>query len=285
MSRHCIGGITARSVNHRSVSQLNSYSRCGLSYFLSRVAEGVSESPAAWSFQGVAVHKAIESFELSNRTASLGELFDIFTVEWNRLIESAKDREPNLDAWLTGGRKKTENDIRDRYSIGKSQIETYVNYCQTDPLEVWTLPDTGKPAIEVPFDIDVGGIRVVGYIDQIKQDPNTGDLLVRDIKTGSKKPHGYKQLVVYRYAIESLYSTPVLWGDYWMAKDGRPCDPIYLGGHARERIQAWFQMMDFAERNGIYLSNEGDHCRTCSVAPYCPDMGGTSPEGIHFLGT
>jgi hypothetical protein len=212
-------------------------------------------------------------------------LIDIFTEEWERLIAEAMEQEPNLDAWLTGGRKKTENDIRDRFATGKDQIKIYMDYSRNDPLEMWTLPNTGLPAVEVPFDIDIGGIRVKGFIDQIRRDPKTGDLLVRDIKTGTKKPTGYKQLAVYSYAIESVYRTPVLWGDYWMAKDAKPCDPIYLGGHARNRIEAWFQMMDFAEKNGVYVANEGDHCRICPVAQFCPDMGGTPPEGIYFLGT
>src|SRR5687768_12146325 len=74
----CIGGMTAHSVPHRSVSQLNSYFGCGLRYAFERRYR-LPQSPAAWSIQGVAVHKAIEHWELSHRTAPLGLLIDIFT--------------------------------------------------------------------------------------------------------------------------------------------------------------------------------------------------------------
>lgn len=270
-------------VTHRSVSQLNTYS-CGLRYYLGRIRK-VPRTPAAWTIQGSAVHSAVEMYEKSLRTAPEWALVDRYRETWQRLKRNALLEEPNLDAWMTGGRKKARKDIEDRFALGQEQITKYLEYAKHDPLRVWTLPDSGLPASEVKFLEDFGGVQVLGYVDLIMEDPVTGELQVRDIKTGTQKPIGLIQLAVYRWAIKKKYGRDLQWGDYWMAKYGAPSEPIYLGNTSLKQVESRFQMMDFAESNGIYLPNEGAHCRICDVSRYCPYMGGAAPEGIYFLGT
>jgi len=214
------------------------------------------------------------------------DLLNTYEETWDRLIGEAQRREPNPAAWLTGGRKRTDKDIADRHSLGRDQIAAYLAFARNDILRVWTLPDTGKPASEVEFREDFGGIEVIGFIDLIMQDPRTGELLVRDLKTGTKKPVGHAQLAVYKWAIRKKYHFDVQWGDYWMAKYGTTEPKIYLGDIPLRRVESWFQMMDFAERNKVYLPNVGDGCRSiCDVSRHCPDIGGTPPEGVYHLGT
>lgn len=277
-------GIVENAI-HRSVSQLNTYTACQQRYYFGRVLR-LRRSPAAWSIQGSAVHAAVELWEKSGRQASMKDLLNIFEETWDRLIGEARRREPNPAAWMTGGRKRTDKDIADRHALGREQISTYLAFARNDILRVWTLPDTGEPASEVEFREDFGGVEVLGYIDLIMQDPRTGALLVRDLKTGTKKPVGHTQLAVYRHAILKKYGVDARWGDYWMAKYGTTEPRIYLGDIPLRRIESRFQMMDFSERNGIYLPNVGDHCRSiCDVARYCPDIGGQAPEGVFHLGT
>lgn len=231
------------------------------------------------------MHSGIELWEKSRRTATLNAVQDAFHETWEALIALALERQPNLDAWMTGGRKKASKDIEDRYILGKEQIATYIEYAKVDPLRVWDLPDTGEPASEVRIEADFGGINVLGIVDLIMVNPETGALLVRDIKTGTKLPVGTRQLVTYRWMINKKYGVDPQYGDYWMAKNGVPTPRSYLGNFTEAQVSAWYQMMDYAEKQGIYIPNPGDHCRICDVARFCPDMGGTPPEGIPLLGT
>jgi putative RecB family exonuclease len=152
-------------------------------------------------------------------------------------------------------------------------------------LRPWNLPDTGWVASEVPFEEDFAGVRVKGFIDLILEHPTTGALVVRDIKTGAKKPTGTFQLATYRHAVIKKYGVDPQWGDYWMCKDDGPSTPEYLGGTSEELIASQYQIMDTAERDELYGANIGDHCNRCDVAKYCPFVGGEPPEGIPMLGT
>lgn len=215
----------------------------------------------------------------------MNAVIDAFVETWETLIEKSMQKQPDLDAWMTGGRKKAAKDIEDRYALGKEQIADYIEYAKVDPLKVWNLPDTGEPASEVKIEEDFSGVNVLGIVDLIMVDPDTGALLVRDIKTGTKLPVGSRQLITYRWMINKRYGVDPLWGDYWMAKNGKPTFPAYLGNFTEKQVSAWYQMMDKAERDEIYIPNPGDHCRICDVARFCPDMGGIPPEGIPLLGT
>ncbi|GAA2687731.1 RecB family exonuclease [Nonomuraea recticatena] len=271
-------------IKHRSVSQLNSYSACGLCYLLKRVLR-LPQSPAAWSIQGTAVHAAIETFERSRRTADDETVLNRYREVWTEKVEAALEAEGDLDAWMKSGNKRPEKDLEDRFARGLDQVRSYLLWVQTDPLTVWTLPDSGEPAVEVKFREPFGGVEVLGFIDLIMQDPRTGDLLVRDIKTGSKKPVGGFQLATYRWAVNDRYGVDCQWGDFWMGKDGKPSAPEYLGRFTRQQVNTWYQMMDEAESAEIYIPNPGDHCRTCDVARHCPQVGGTPPPGVPMLGT
>lgn len=128
-------------------------------------------------------------------------------------------------------------------------------------------------------------MKVKGFIDLIMEDPTTGALLVRDIKTGAKKPVGTIQLATYSIAMRKKYGVEIAWGDYWMCKDDGPSSPEYLGGIPEQVITSQFQIMDAAEQDQMYTANVGDHCGRCDVAKHCPFVGGQAPEGIYMLGT
>src|SRR5699024_10728064 len=75
------------TTRRRSASQLMSYSQCSEMYRLQRRTDA-PQRPAAWLFQGTAVHAAIELFEESRRKASMEELEDAFIISYR---EAAND--------------------------------------------------------------------------------------------------------------------------------------------------------------------------------------------------
>ncbi|WP_344580523.1 PD-(D/E)XK nuclease family protein [Nonomuraea roseoviolacea] len=262
-----LGGITT---HHRSVSQLTSYAGCGEAYRLERVAK-VPQTPAAWFAQGTAVHEAVERWERTYREHSPEQAQAWYYDAWEREIEAALAVEPDLSKWQAPGRTKPDTDLKNRMVRGADQVAGYIAYALQDrlaPIEY----EPGEPSTEVPFTLDLDGVRVIGSIDLILADRH-GRLLVRDIKTGSRLPTSPIQLAVYAVAVEDLLGDRPFWGDYFMCKNNAPTDPIPLRNFTREDVARWFVQMDRSEKAGNYLPNPGDRCKTCGVRRYCSVMG------------
>lgn len=254
-----------------SVSRLTSIARCGLAYELERV-EKLPATPAGWTMQGTGVHDAADAWEKSARTMGVLDAQEVFKRSWRAEIAKADARVPDRSTWLVGGRKKVQDDLVDRYNGGLQQVADYIAYNhQDDNLRPYELPD-GSIAAEVGFEVEFRGITVRGYIDVIMQDVNTGELLVRDIKTGAKVPVVPFQLIVYRMAVNNIFGEDVRWGDFFMTRDAKPTPPIDLTTLDQDLIEKWFLRQVEIEERRLFLPNPGDACRTCGVAPHCPLM-------------
>nr|WP_246430724.1 PD-(D/E)XK nuclease family protein [Streptomyces rectiverticillatus] len=255
----------------RSHSQFSQYKRCGHEYEHSRVLR-TPQAPAAWFAQGTAVHAAIEQFEKSARTLTKVQAVDAYVAAWADEQEKMFKVEPDVNRWRVIGRKRPSKDLEDRYLEGHRQVVGYVDYVKSSGETVWSLPD-GKPAVEVEFNVELDGVPVLGYIDQIIEHPDLG-LMVRDIKTGTKLPTDPLQLVLYKMAMKIQFDVDVQYGDYWMGKNLAPTDPYWLGNVDAAWLADQYRQMDIAERNGVYLANPGDHCRVCGFKGQCFIFGG-----------
>lgn len=257
---------------HRSVSQLTSWVRCGEAYRLERVAKA-PQTPAAWTLQGTAVHAAVEHWEKSGGKAPLAETLQVFNTAWDTGLTAMRAREPDQNLWMTGTPKtKGGVDATRRRQRGQEQVAAYIGYRQTDPFEVWETPD-GQPAVELEFKVVLGGVEVVGYIDLVLETPDGENLLVRDLKTGSKLPDSALQLGVYAEAVEQKYGIRPRWGDFFMAKNNAPTKPYDLSPYTAERLGRWFARLDRAVNAGVFIPSPGESCRTCGVAKYCDAVG------------
>src|SRR5699024_9703686 len=253
---------------HRSVSQVNQYAKCPYGYKLDRI-DRVWSRPAAWLSQGTAVHAAAEAYERSGRTMTLEQMQDVFREEYaNATAELAEDT-PNTEYWLASGPYKGPQDIERRYDIGLEQCARYIDWYQEHPEEtVWITPD-GVLAVELPFDVDLNGVRVRGYIDAVVVDPERG-LVVRDNKTGNQPGDDF-QLATYAVAVAETYDVPQpAWGDYWMGRSGKPTKPYDLSGWTKDKVAAVYKDMDDAVKAGHFPADpEPSKCRFCSVAMSC----------------
>lgn len=256
----------------RSFSQLKEYASCSEAYRLKRIVK-VPDRPAAWFTHGRAFHAAVEAYELSGRTLTPDQCIAAFEAAWAEGISADYDRQPDLTAWMTGGRRKPETDIELRYEEGKAQVLSYLEYVKSSGETIWTTPD-GRKAIELEIEFTLSDVRVIVFIDQVIQTPQ-GALVVRDLKTGSSW-NSPIQLAVYDLALEAQFGLRAGWGDFWLAKKGKPDSPIDLSVYTAKRVGAWFFQMDRAQQVGIYLPNPSDKCRNlCGVSQWCTAVGGT----------
>lgn len=250
----------------RSVSQTEQWEKCGHQYKLQRI-DRVVPRPAAWSFQGTAFHSAAEKFEKEHREASEEEMVQIFSDQYSTMVNGAMSKEPDLSKWMTAMKKPAGQDIEDRYKLGQSQVREYVQWSKKNKPAIWVTPD-GKQALELYFKVEIGGVQVRGYIDQLIDEPDE-TVRVRDLKTGSTKSK--LQLQTYKIAVEKLYGVKVNLGDWYFGKTGAlsPAKGVDLAGVSEMEVGDRYDSMDEGVKAGDFPPNPGFHCGFCDVSHAC----------------
>ena len=136
----------------RSVSQLNQFVRCPMSYKLGRL-DKVWARPAAWLAQGRAFHAVAEEYELSLAAKvrmSTEKAYESYRTHYAAEIEASTDETPNFDFWSWSGPYNGERDIARRHGIGLEQVDKFIQWHISDGQEIWWTP-TGTPGIELEF--------------------------------------------------------------------------------------------------------------------------------------
>lgn len=252
----------------RSVSQLNEHDKCGYRYRLNRI-DKAWRKPAAWLPQGLGVHEAVESFEKSERTMTLPQMEDVFTESYAKHTNRLAEDVPNFRYWFRSGPYDGEADIERRYGIGIEQVAKYKAYTEKKPEETPFRFDDGSLCVEWPFEMEVGGVPVRGYVDAIVWDSELKQWVARDVKTG-KSPGDEKQLAVYGIAFEKATGIEIDHGDYWMARTGKPTIPYDLTEWPEQRVAEEFQRLDEAVKAEVFEPDpEPDKCRFCDVNTAC----------------
>ncbi|MEU3690510.1 RecB family exonuclease [Streptomyces narbonensis] len=252
----------------RSVSQVKQYDQCPYAYYLARIARE-PELQAAWLAQGVAVHSAAEEFEKSGRTMPLEDVQAVFGSVYTRMANEGLEKEPAEEDWQASGPYTGFVDLERRWHLGLEQCEKYVRWYKEHPDEqIWKSP-SGEAAIEKRFDIEVAGVKVIGFIDQVINHPKHGPL-VRDIKTGViPKVDDTFQLDVYALAMKRLHDLDCKAGDYWSGKSGKPSRVRKLDIHT-SGVEDIFKAMDDGVKAGRYTPKpDSEKCGRCPVQRSC----------------
>ena len=266
--------VDLASPKHRSVSQLESYSDCGIRYKLERI-DKVPQSDAWWNVGGTSVHYAIEQYEKKRAEGETLSVEDTQKIYANKLEELSPTE---ADEWLMGWRKASKGKEDKEWWIehGEDMVFRYVQAAETRTYEILRDP-IGNPIVEWVFDLDVDGIIVRGYINQAFLSSNGSAVLVRDVKAGKSTPSDSLQTAMYGWALRKILNADVRWGSYWMARKGEQTPPIdLLARHPWEEIVYRVHTMDKAENAGIYLPRVSSFCISCSVKDYCPAQGNGS---------
>lgn len=259
----------------RSVSQTEQYEKCGWRFYLQRV-ERVTPRPAAWSFHGTAFHAAAEAVEKSGRAIGEEEAVQIFSDRYSALVNEALNREPDTDRWLAAGHKGGE-DIERRYTLGQKHTAEYVRWADRNQPEIWNDSTWNgydiseadlsvTEGIELYFMVELGGVKVRGYIDQLvlRED---GKVRPRDLKTGSTKSKF--QLWTYGFAARKAWGLDVEDADWYLAKDGRLSRPVRMDATTEQEIERRYADMDAGVKRGDFPANPGFDCKFCDLSHAC----------------
>jgi putative RecB family exonuclease len=221
---------------------------------------------------GSAVHSAAEAWEKSGRVMAPEDVRQVFRDTYKAKTDEMLEETPNTKYWQWSGRYNGEEDIPRRFKIGLEHVDRYLGWYEKHPEEViWMTPD-GTPAIELGFNLDLGGVEVQGMLDQaVKRywpGRETFTVVARDIKTGNK-PGKVEQLSLAGVAITEADPSIVPGkGDFLMTKSGNPTYPYDLINV--DVLTEKFVTMDAGVRAGDFpASPEDDKCRRCDVADSC----------------
>ena len=167
------------------------------------------------------------------------------------------------------------------YENGKTFLANWIAWRNNSQWTIWTTPE-GVPGIELVMELEIGGIRFKGAIDRIFVTPE-GELVILDLKTGSRTPQTDLQLQVYACMMERQFGIRPSWGCYWMARTGTTSAPTSLAGFTLKKLDEMVALFQKARENNLYLPNF-DGCKMCSLTEYCYWVNGEKHLPLGVLG-
>lgn len=186
--------------------------------------------------------------------------------------------------WRAAGRKSREWPNKEDLSWwthhAPEMVQDYIKWRNEGEEKEWRIwePYPGDPAIEMGVLAPIGGVTVKGFLDRVFATPS-GELVIVDVKTGSRTPDSDLQLGFYACLLEVGCGIRPQWGAYYKAREGRLHKPLVNLDHFSTDLLGGF-LRDFvrAREQGIYLPVLGGHCRTCGVANQCAAFNGEQAD-------
>jgi RecB family exonuclease len=123
--------------------------------------------------------------------------------------------------------------------------------------------------VQVEFD----DVLVKGYIDRVFINPN-GELVVIDLKSGSRTPDSSLQLGVYANGMTRNFGVTPSIGAYYMTRKGDLADTRSLMHYTHEVLGDWFSAAKRGIEAEVFIPHVGPFCGTCSVRDFCTAQGG-----------
>lgn len=264
--------------DHISHSARETLLRCAKSYFLSRMTPA-PKRPALWLAGGSAVHEVTEMYDQVCMELSAGgaRSWEKWVVQghWRTCFDAQLDKlreaEPNEWNW-----RRSQSEPIERWNvIGPQFVQSYIDWRQRSPYEIWTTPD-GVPAIE----LDVSGylpgcpVEIKAYLDRVFHDPVFDQLIIVDLKTSKRPPKNSDQFATYAALLAAKYGVAPELGAPFMNRLATLGKPYPLLGFTPEVVgemygEAWAQI-----EAGDFTASPGEACFLCDMSSSCAAKNG-----------
>jgi len=250
--------------NYVSHSSLSTWLQCGWSFYLSRI-QRVEEAPSWWLVGGKAVHEATEYYDLNGSEGFNSA--SVFMEAWTRNLPD------NLSAlkFRSAGKKNKTTPFGEDSSWwlneGPKMVDRWVEFRLNSGYQVYRYSD-GTAAIETKMDQVVGGVPVKAVLDRLMVTPS-GELIVVDIKTGSREPMSKMQMGIYAVLVEKQFGLRPTGGAYWMSRSGELTEQYDLSHFTESRLASWAKNFEKAVLHDLYIPSPGMMCGTCGVRDAC----------------
>lgn len=273
---------------HLSYSQVATYGRCGEQYRLERLCRAPQEP--SWALAGgSAVHSATEEWDRAYMEGTVRDDFaDLWVKHFTEQIEDTVAKSGSQpEAFRASGRvskdwpNKRNQAWWDQHGpIFLARWSSWRLHC---PWEIWIAPN-GEPAIELAFEVEIGGVPVKGSIDRIFTVPNMtyvpgaqAGLITVDIKTGAK-PDSTLQLGTYAKAMRDQLGVDIPDATYWMAETGGTPQIFAMAKYTDKYLDYIYGGARKGMEAGIFLPKTSNMCGACGVRESCFAFGGANAD-------
>jgi len=261
---------------HISYSAFSTYIDCGHKYYLTRMVK-VSEPPAWYLIGGSALHSASEEVDAKllagEQIADTNLLWSaMFQTHWDTEMSRAVSEHPTVpeSGYKAGGRASKAYPNKEDKSWwlenGPKMLKSWYDWRVSVKWSIWQ-PTPEKSGVELGIDLPLERYTLRMFIDRVMITPD-GELVVLDLKTGSRTPSSDLQLAIYAAGIEKVFGIRPKWGTYWMARNGGCSEMVDLDYLPTDKVLNAVSLFDIARKDGIFLPNLSN-CHYCSVAAQC----------------
>lgn len=256
---------------HLSYSAITTLTDCGEKFRLERI-EQVPQAPAWWFIGGKAYHVATEYIDYGTEE----DPTSAWDKAWAKQLEEDVP-DGNYDAVRAAGRATKEWPNKQNQEWwdyhGPGFVAEYVktmSQMRSDGWQIWNVED-GVRAIEIPFQVAIGEVVMKGAIDRVLVNPD-GELVVVDLKAGSRVPDSTMQLGVYAVAVEKIFGVKPILGSYFMARKAELTEPTSLLHYTEDMLGSVLQSAKRMIEAEIFLPHITSLCKSCGVRDYCTVM-------------
>jgi hypothetical protein len=272
------------TIEHLSHSTVNDFKECGEKVRLRKV-EKVPSAPS-WSLVGGSlVHTVTEALDIAGlRHSEARSKADAFTKETFDAVHRSRGGVSGFsrDQWRASGRASKDWPDKENYDWwlenGPGMVRNWRRFIQGPHYQIAIMNDV--PAIEIGFDVEIGGVKVVGYIDRVLEHVQTKELVVVDLKSGTRDPMSTDQLGLYRVGLDKAFDgkyTPK-WGTYFMVRKGATTLHFDLTKYSDGRLEYEYAAAWAAMQAGLFLPKIGPLCSSCGVRDYCRAVDGPKAD-------
>ena len=196
---------------------------------------------------------------------------EYWRIAWeNQQQEQLKKTGVDQALWKAAGRATKANPNKEDgewwNANGPAMVQRWIDWREGH--HGWRIYEhMGTPAIELGINPIWNDVPVQMHIDRVMVNPD-GELVVVDIKTGSRTPTSDLQLAFYAAGMESVLGIRPKWGTYWMAREGTTSELIDLDKFPTEWVIDIVTKFDKARKEGIFVPNFS-HCVMCGFKTTC----------------
>ncbi len=253
-----------------SHSKLSTFEQCKLKYkfkYIDKIVPEVEKSIEA--HLGSSVHLALEWLYKQVQQKNLPSLDDLIVkyIEFWQI-----DYSPNM---VIVRDHLTEKDYLEK---GMKFLIDY--YQENKPFDDNTIELEKKITIDLSPDEE---IKIIGYIDRLVQNLETGNLEIHDYKTANSQPrenHGEKdrQLALYSIAIKEMFGNdkPVVLVWHFLAHN-RKITSTRTNEQLAQLKDETLELINKIESTNSFFPNKGPLCDWCEYKSICPAWG-NSPD-------
>lgn len=266
-----------------SWSAISTYAECGERWRLER---GFKVPSATWfaTLAGSAIHWITEQADRAEMdgivpehqldgVASFEEVFDGEIADAKAAGKEIKASGRILKSIGKGGGPNKKD--REWYlHYGPIWVQRWMDWKAAMGWSLALMPD-GRPGIELPFDVEMGGYPVRGIIDRVYVNEG-GAVTVFDLKSGEIPP-GYLQLKTYGVGLEKVYGIEADFGAFW-SPGKESSDGLDIGGLSSivslhdwdsAQLEEMYAQAVRGLEAGVFLPKVSAMCVGCGVKDQC----------------